>query len=78
LLVAKRGSLFRFQMMNGRLVEEIFAFPSVIVHSENVKQRRFAGAGRSHYRNELAFGDVDADVAQNIKELSVRERVTAF
>ena len=59
-------------MMNGRLVEEIFAFPSVIVHSEDMKQRGFAGAGRSHHRDELALGDVDVDVAQDIKEFPMR------
>src|SRR5207302_8214167 len=71
LLVAKRGPLFRFQMMNRGLVEKIFAAPTVVVHSEDVKQRRFSGAGGSHHRDEFAFGDPDVHVAQNIKEFAV-------
>ena len=63
-------------MMNGRIVEEIFAGPTVIVHSEDVEQRRFAGAGRPHHRNEFAFRDFDIDVAQNVKEFSFRQRKT--
>src|SRR5437879_11269975 len=78
LLVAQRGPLLGFQMMNGRFVEEIFATPAVVVHSEDMEQGRFPGAGWSHHRNEFAFRDFDVDIAQNIKKLSVRERITAF
>src|SRR5947208_1631356 len=78
LLIAQRRALFRLQMMDGRLVEKIFAIPTVIVHSENVEQRRFTGTRWSHHRNELAFRDFDVDIAQNVKKLSVRERITAF
>src|SRR5207237_10548736 len=78
LLVAQRRALFRLQMMDGRLVEKIFAIPAVVVHSEDMEQGRFPGAGWSHHRNEFAFRDFDVDIAQNIKKLSVRERITAF
>ena len=78
LFVAQRGPLFGFQMMNGCLVQKIFATPAVIVHAENVEQRRFAGAGRAHDRNEFAFGDFDVDVAQDVEKFSVSERITAF
>src|ERR1700737_1672324 len=75
LLVAQCGPLFRFQMVNGRFIEKIFAAPSVIVHSEDVKQRRFSGAGWSHHRNELAFCDLDIDVAQDEEKLSFGQRI---
>src|SRR5438105_14161204 len=78
LLVAKRGPLFRFQMMNRGLVEKIFAAPTVVVHSENVEQRRFAGAGGSHHRDEFAFGDLEVDGAQHEKKLPVCEWIAAF
>src|SRR5438552_3095641 len=78
LFVAKRGPLFRFQMMNRRLVEKIFAAPTVIVHSEDVKQCRFSGARGSHHRNELPFGNVDVDVAQDVKKLSMPQRVVSL
>ncbi len=75
LLVAKRGPLFRFQMMNRGLVEKIFAAPTVVVHSEDVKQRRFAGAGRPHYRNELALCNFNVDVTQYVKKSALRQRI---
>ena len=78
LFVAQRGSFFGFQMMNGRFIQKIFAAPSVVVHAENVEQRRFASAGWAHDRNEFAFGYVDVDVAQHVEKFSVSEGVTAF
>ena len=76
--VAQRGPLFCFQMVNGGLVEKIFSAPAVIVHSENVEQRRFARAGRPHHRNELAFGNFNVDVAQDVEKFSFRQRIRAL
>src|SRR5262249_16848525 len=78
LLVAEGRPLLGFQVMNRRLLEKIFAGPAVIVHSENVEQRRFAGARRPHHRNELALRNFDIDVAQDVEEFSLRQRITAF
>ena len=50
----------------------------MIVHSENVQERRFPGAGRPHDGNEIAFLHFEIDVAQNVKELSFRERINAL
>src|SRR5437867_9305251 len=78
LLIAQRGPLFRFQMMDRGVIEKIFTGPSVIVHSEDVKQRRFAGAGRPHHRDELALRNFDLDVAQDVKKLPMPQRVISL
>src|SRR5437868_6313263 len=39
LFVAKRGALFRFQVVDGHIIEEKFAAPGVIVHAEDVEER---------------------------------------
>src|SRR6516162_778529 len=78
LLVAEGGPFLGLQMMNGGVVEKIFARPAVVVHSENVKQRRFAGPRRPHDGNELALRNFDVDVTQHIKEFAVAEGITSF
>src|SRR5205823_8678578 len=78
LLVAQCRSLFRFQMMRCGSVEKVFTGPAVIVHSQNVQQRRFACAGRAHNRDEVAFLNLQIDLAQNVKELFLRQRIAAF
>ena len=64
--------------MNGDAIQKIFAGPTVIVHSEDVQERRFPGAGRSHDGNEIALLHLEIDVAQNVKKLSFCERVNAL
>src|SRR5438067_598262 len=44
LLVAEGRALFRFQIVDAHVVEEIFTAPGVIVHAEDVEERRLAGA----------------------------------
>src|SRR6266850_4760639 len=78
LLVAKRRALLRFKMMNGGIVKEIFARPAVVMHAEDMEERRFAGTGRTHDRNKLAFGNVEIDIAQDVKEFPFREGMAAF
>src|SRR6266536_4686610 len=78
LLISQRGALFRFQVMHRGLIEKILAGPSVIVHAENVQERRFARAGRAHHRNKIACGNIEIDVAQDIKHLSASEWIGAF
>ena len=50
----------------------------MIVHSDDVEERRLAGAGRTHDGNEVAFVYLQVDVAQDVKEFAFRERVEAF
>src|SRR5439155_1621265 len=76
LLVAQCRSLFWFQMMRCSSVEKVFTGPAVIVHSQNVQQRRFACAGRTHDRDEVAFLNLQIDLAQNVKELFLRQRMS--
>ena len=42
------------------------------------KQRRFPCAGWTHHRNEFAFSDIQIDVAQNIEEFLLTQRISAF
>src|SRR5262245_193527 len=69
LFVPQRGALLWLQMMNGSFVQKIFALPAVVVHPENVQQSRFTSARWSHDRNKFAFGDVQIDIAQDVKKL---------
>ena len=69
LLVPECGAFFRLQMMHSRFVQKVFALPAVIVHPENVQQRRFTCARRTHDRNKFAFGDVQIDIAQDVEKL---------
>ena len=69
LLVPECGAFFRLQMMNGRFVQKVFALPAVIVHPENVQERRFTCARRAHDRNKFAFGDIQIDIAKDIEKL---------
>src|SRR4029077_20005179 len=78
LFVSQSGALFRLQVMHRGLIKEIFAGPSVIVHAENVQEGRLAGARRSHHRNKVAGGNIQIDVAQDVKQLSASERIGAF
>ena len=78
LFVAQGGAFLRFQMMNRDTHQKIFARPGVIVHAENMQQRRFSGAGRSHDGNEIALLDLEIDVAQDVEELLFPERIDAL
>ena len=72
LLVSQRGTLLRFQMMHRGFAQEIFAAPAVIVHAQDVQERRFTRAGRSHDGDKIAFPDFQIDVAQDVKKLLLR------
>ena len=52
--------------MHGYLVELILASPRLVMHPEDVKQRRFPCSGRTHDRNKLAGLDVEIDSPQDI------------
>jgi hypothetical protein len=78
LLVAERGALLWLQMMHCRFVKKIFAFPAVIVHPEDVQQRRFACTGRTHHGHEFAFGDIQIDIAQDVEKFLLAQRISAF
>lgn len=57
--------------------KEELAFPRVIVHSENAEQYGFPRARRPHDGDELALGDVQIDLPQDIGEARLR-LVTLF
>src|SRR5438034_5686042 len=78
LLVPQCGAFLRLQMMHGGFAQKIFTAPAVVVHSENVQQRRFACARRPHDRDKVAFLNVQIDLAQDVKKLLLPERITAF
>src|SRR6266446_2842913 len=65
-------------MMDWRFAQKIFTAPAVVVHPENVQQRRFACAGRAHNRDEVAFLNIQIDLAQYVKALFLRQRIAAF
>src|SRR6266480_1287381 len=78
LLVPQSGAFLRFQLMHCGFAEKIFTRPTVIVHAENMQQSRFACAGRAHNRDEVAFLNLQIDLAQDVKELFLRQRIAAF
>ena len=56
--------------------EVVFAARGVVEHAHNVQQRRLARPRRPHNRDKVAFGDVEADTAQNKRAAeSVRVRL---
>src|SRR5437764_13176294 len=65
-------------MMHRGSTQKIFTAPAVIVHAQNVQQRRFTCAGRTHYRDKVAFLDFQVDVAQYVKKLLLRQGIRAF
>ena len=78
LFVSQSCALFRLQMMHRRFVEKVFTRPAVIVHAENVQEGRLARARRAHYGDKIAFCDIEIDVAQDIKGLTLPQRVGTF
>ena len=50
----------------------------MIVHAQDVQQRRFTGAGWTHHGNEVPFADFQVDVAQDVKKLLLRQEIRAF
>src|ERR1043166_5186230 len=52
--------------MDGDLVEVVFAVPGLIMHANDVQQRRLPCPGRAHDGNELAGLDVEIDAPQHI------------
>src|SRR5207247_4945485 len=70
LLFPQRGTFFRFQMMHCGFAEEIFTAPGVIVHAQNMQQRRFACARRTHDRDKISLRNLENDLAQNVKKLA--------
>ena len=64
--------------MHGRVIEKVLTGPAVIVHAEDMQQGRFAGSRRTHYGDEIAFGYVEIDVAQDVKRLPMPQWITAF
>jgi|ERR1017187_5517933 hypothetical protein len=78
LLVAQGRALFWLELMHRGLAKKVFATPGVIVHAENVEKRRFPGAGRAHDGNEFPFREIEIDIAQDVKEFALRQRINAF
>jgi hypothetical protein len=78
LLVSQRRPFLRLEVVNGNIIEKEFSGPAVVMHSKDVQERGFAGAGRAHDRDELALFDLEVDVTQNIKKTALGEWITAF
>jgi hypothetical protein len=78
LFVSKCGALLGLEGVNRIVFKIIFAAPGMVVHPEHVKKRRLAGAGRPHDGNEIAFVYLQVDIAQDVKEFALRERVKTF
>src|SRR5581483_5113052 len=66
-LLVQFRALLRIQPMDRLLHEVVLAGPRAVVHAEDVEERRFAGAGRSHDRHELAVLDVHVHAAQDVR-----------
>ena len=78
LLVSKSGPFLGFEMVDCGVMEKIFSGPSMIVHAEDMKERRFAGARRPHDGDKFTLLDLDVYVAQDIKEPAFGQWITAF
>ena len=59
-------------------IEKIFTAPAVVVHPEDVQERRLPSARWTHDRNEVAFLDIQIDLAQDVEKFLLPERITAF
>src|SRR6266704_2047407 len=46
----------------------IFPLPRAVVEADDAEQGGFARAARTHDGDELAFGDVEVDLAQQVSE----------
>lgn len=53
------------ELVDGVAVQMIFTGPVAVVHAENGKERRFAGAARSHEGHEVAFVYLEADLTED-------------
>src|SRR6266513_2639032 len=53
-------------MMHLGFIEKIFTAPAVVVHPEDVQERRLPSARWTHDRNEVAFLDIQIDLAQDV------------
>src|SRR5256714_15194448 len=52
--------------MHGDVVKTVLTAPRVIVHPNNMKQRRLPGSGRTHDRDELSGLDIQINAPQHI------------
>src|SRR5947208_3164104 len=52
-------------MMHLGFIEKIFTAPAVVVHPEDVQERRLPSARWTHDRNEVAFLDIQIDHSQH-------------
>ena len=65
-LLVKFRTLLRIQPMHRLVHEVVLTRPRAVVHAEDVEERRLAGAGRPHDRDEFAFLDVDVHAAEHV------------
>jgi len=65
-LLVQLGSLFRIEPVDRLVHEVVLTRPRAVVHAEDVEERRLAGAGRPHDRDEFAFLDVDVHAAEHV------------
>jgi len=65
-------------MVNSDIIEEVFTGPAMVMHAQDVKERRLTRSGGPHDRDKLAFLNLQIDVAEDIKESPLGQGVTAF
>src|SRR5947209_11150443 len=65
-LLVQLGALLRAEAMHGLVEEVILPGPRAVVHPDDVQQRRLAGAGRPHDRDEFAFLDISIDPPEHV------------
>ena len=68
-LLLQVGAVALAQRVNRLAVQEVLAGPRGVVHAQDVQQRRLAGAGRPHDRDELAGLEVERHAAQHVRAL---------
>jgi hypothetical protein len=59
-------SLFLVELVHGFSHEKIFSLPRGVVEPEDVQERRFSGAGRSHDGKKIALVHFEVDVAESV------------
>src|SRR5678816_595496 len=64
--VSQVCALLSVQLVNGNLIEKVFTSPRLIVHAEDMEQRRLPSAGWPHDRDKLSGFNIEIDAPQDI------------
>ncbi len=66
-VVAQVGGLVLGEILDQHSVEVILARVVVVEDAEYVEQSRFARAGRTHYRHQLALVNLEVDILEHMQ-----------